>query len=78
MSVAFIKVLTEVKKYKTRGGDKLLRGMVAYKGEDIPVPMVAPESFESHIAKDRCLTISKVKKGTNTLTVTSQSCVSIL
>ena len=55
----------------------MIRCMIAFRDQDVPCAMVAPIRHEGTIKKDRCLTISKTKKGANTLTVTTQSTVSI-
>ena len=51
----------------------MLRCMVAFRDQDVPLAMVAPVSHQRIIKRDKCLTIANVKKGTNTLTVTAQS-----
>ena len=76
MSVVFVKILTSVKRYKSRRGDALIRCMVAFKGEDEVMPLVSPAEHANFIAQNRCLTINNAKKGSNTLTITPQSAVS--
>ena len=78
MAVFFVKVLTDLKSFTTKRGDKLVRGTVAFRGEDETLAVISPAEHQRFLKRNRCLSISNCKKGTNSLTVATRSSVSIL